>query len=1796
MKYILIFTLLSIQSITLSQIKSSKIENGYNIYFKNEPAPYAVKNIGNYSLIDFVEALDESKPGFPKLPSRTIFLAIPPETKIEIKVESINKSFKKDVVLETNPATALENDSTIKYIKTEYDESLYKFNKYPINEVEVIGYTWLRDFYVVAIQINPYQYIFNERTLAIIDSCSFSIKFSSNNKFFEKNNSKLTLFDEMLKEVLINFYDALEFRSFNYDLILSDTTGQWIDYSKEYVKLAIPIDNVYRIGYNNLVNYGLNPGNINPKTLKIFHKGKEVPIYVFGEDDNVFNQNDYIEFYAERNYTYQNYRNIVPVGQDYIQYFDRYNDTTIVWLTWGGNNGRRAQVITSQPVTTNDTINSHIAKIHLEQDMRLWYYDPTVPRVQLPFWQENKTFTWLFVGNGGSQGINFSARDFLPSTPVSIISRLISYASNTNVNAHRFGMSLNNLNPTDTIIFNYKQTVNFSKNYSSSQLNNGNNTVRIFGLTSQAAFHQALVDWVDIDYFRRNVAVNDSLKIVIPDSVSNAIRVIRIENINSPNQIIVYKTKPTIKKFNAFNIIGSNPSQIFFIDTVRGGDEYYITSLNKVSNPVFKNKKQFVNLRSNQRGADYILLSNKSLINSVNQYKNFIQSNYNVRIELVFDEDIYDEFSFGNVEAEAIRRFLVSASSNWIEPRPTFLTIIGDANYDYKDVVTPAPTPRKKNIVTSFGNPVSDVWYVMWDSVNVNFPQMYVGRIPANNDQEVLRYLQKHQTYVQRRYDYFNKSFIFFSGGDATKPNELSQIIAANNFVMNNFVRSSPLFGNATHFYKTVNPPSNFGPYTLEEVQRVINEGGLFISYIGHSGTRTWDNSITEVEHIKNKYNNRLPLISDFGCSTGKFAEPDVDAFGELFVSQSSNGQAIAYLGNSSWGYLSTSLNFPRIFYQRLIQDSLKGLGYIHTLSKIQQLSQSGIGDVNRVFTYCNLLFGDPIVGLQIPPKPNLTISQSDIKIITEQPNDLTDTLKFRIIAKNFGIVTSDSLEILIEDVFQDSTIKVINLKISQTKFLDTLFVNIPVNNFIGVRKIKVRLDPNNRINEIYEDDNVAEFEYSINSTALQPLEISRYFNTQKDTIIVLNPFIKKPNKPERLKLEISDNENFTQTVVITKSFDTLISKVSLGNLIQNQRYYYRLKQDDLGSYYSTTYSFIQRNPNYQFFVNEGNIEGLFNYQNTIYDTSSRSWRLNTQVNTLKILSAGGHDGAFGSIQLNGIEFLPNTYYWGLATAIIDSTTLSPVSIRYFNVPDPGVSDSLANFVNRLPQNTLIAMTISADAAQGPLGWTAGTPPRNAIKTLGSRYIDSIVYREGWAILGRKGAAIGSVPEDYRKLLAGVATVEVSKTVTNDSGYIVFPEIKFAKSWNYIKFETEIPQGASITYTPIGIRKNGQTDTLFNFSTNSDSIDLSNINAEVYPSLRILAKLYANQMKESPKIFSLGARYVAAPELAINYQTVNIDRDTIWQGERVNFSARVYNVGKSIADTVKVVLDLIKADNTSYNLIDTVFLNLHPNNYKTIFYQYFNTNFDGYGNFNFKLSVDPNDSVYELIENNNIFFKPFFVKRDTATSISSSSVTVKFNNKEILDWDYVEPNSKVNVELSYPVWFPVTDTSAIQIFVNGRRIYAEKLIYDYDTIERKMKCEFDLSIESGEHNIRVFTKDVYGRISNKPVFEKYFKVSQNIEVLNVYNYPNPFKDGTNFTFVLTQIPDEIDIKIFTIAGRLIKQIKVSQNDLTTNFNKIFWDGKDEDGDDLANGVYLYKLTMRKDQKVQSVLQKLVVMK
>ncbi len=89
----------------------------------------------------------------------------------------------------------------------------------------------------------------------------------------------------------------------------------------------------------------------------------------------------------------------------------------------------------------------------------------------------------------------------------------------------------------------------------------------------------------------------------------------------------------------------------------------------------------------------------------------------------------------------------------------------------------------------------------------------------------------------------------------------------------------------------------------------------------------------------------------------------------------------------------------------------------------------------------------------------------------------------------------------------------------------------------------------------------------------------------------------------------------------------------------------------------------------------------------------------------------------------------------------------------------------------------------------------------------------------------------------------------------------------------------------------------------------------------------------------------------------------------------------------------------------------------------------------------------------------------------------------------------------------------------------------------------------------------------------------------------VMNYPNPFPQNTTFTFI-SNLDAEVQVKIYTISGKLIRTLPWPKEYkyATSGFNMLDWDGRDQDGDIPANGVYFYKIIAR-SQGVTGILHK-----
>ena len=135
-------------------------------------------------------------------------------------------------------------------------------------------------------------------------------------------------------------------------------------------------------------------------------------------------------------------------------------------------------------------------------------------------------------------------------------------------------------------------------------------------------------------------------------------------------------------------------------------------------------------------------------------------------------------------------------------------------------------------------------------------------------------------------------------------------------------------------------------------------------------------------------------------------------------------------------------------------------------------------------------------------------------------------------------------------------------------------------------------------------------------------------------------------------------------------------------------------------------------------------------------------------------------------------------------------------------------------------------------------------------------------------------------------------------------------------------------------------------------------------------------------------------------------------------------------------------------------------------------------------------------------------------------------------------------------------------------------------------------------LENGIHTLTLKAWDVYNNSSTSDI---QFVVANNesLEITHVLNYPNPFVNYTEFWFNHNRPfePLEVQVQIFTVTGKVVwtkNQIITTDGFLSRD---ITWDGKDDFGDRIGKGVYVYKITVKStltNQRVEK-FEKLVIL-
>jgi len=154
--------------------------------------------------------------------------------------------------------------------------------------------------------------------------------------------------------------------------------------------------------------------------------------------------------------------------------------------------------------------------------------------------------------------------------------------------------------------------------------------------------------------------------------------------------------------------------------------------------------------------------------------------------------------------------------------------------------------------------------------------------------------------------------------------------------------------------------------------------------------------------------------------------------------------------------------------------------------------------------------------------------------------------------------------------------------------------------------------------------------------------------------------------------------------------------------------------------------------------------------------------------------------------------------------------------------------------------------------------------------------------------------------------------------------------------------------------------------------------------------------------------------------------------------------------------------------------------------------------------------------------------------------------------------------------------------------------YYESTLDSYQSGEIKYPFA---KLAAGKYTLSIKAWDVFNNSSEKTT-EFTVLDSKNFSIDKVYNYPNPFTTTTGFQFEHNRPGDNLSvmIQVFSVSGRLVKTIQQEVGNSGSRVANITWDGKDEYGDKLARGVYVYRLKAKASNgNIADQYQKLVIL-
>ncbi len=1657
--------------------------------------------------------------------------------------------------------------------------------------------------------------------------------------------------------------------------------NQWVldHISQPFWKFKIYQEGIYRINQNTLIQAGvpLTDPSFDPRKIQIFYNGEEIPVYVHGEQDGIFDANDYIELFCKKNNASIDSL-LYPDGTlQFNRDYSMFTDTAYYFLSISNTlNNPRLSLETAVDFSNYGQAKSYFFAEQYIEPANIYAYG-SINGYDM---SDNSEFLtgegWVGNAFGVGQGLS-AVRDITFNTPgiyqlgpnatfdfcLQGRSRYsFIYPSYPGVVSHHVKTYLKNstVSLTEDLYFgygHYKDTATISIN---NLLLSGTNTISfeaIDDMTTNKAAEPNRVDRNTITYATLRYPHIPDLQnagkthMIIPDDPLYAKSYFLINNINhGSGGVIVYDLSNNRRIATQTS---SGTSQFLVPNTLPGNDaekHCYLTAESEINMvnallPVASGG-QFIDYYSDFQlnRYDYLIITHKSLDNKVQEYKDYRQFNgypnlYNPYIAYI--DELYEQFSFGiKYNPLSILHFLRYLYDNNVHPKHVFL--IGKG-YDHLNT-RKNPTLQNKILIPSWGYPPSDNLLINKISENQYIPDITIGRLAAQNTNDIDIYLDKVIAYedsLEHSNSMWQKRVIHLGGGTTLQ----EQAIIRNQLKKCENIIESPYFGGeVSTFLKKTTAPIEIN--TSEKLQGLINGGVKLITIYGHGTTSAgFDISTDEVKNYLNK--NRYPLVTALSCMSGNTLTSNISK-SEEFVLTPEKG-AIAFQG-SSGGSIIPALNvmidtiyygISKNYYGKTLGEIVRvGLRHI----AIQQQTPNYISTMQQLS-----LHGDPALVIQNVALPDYKISTNNIYTTPFTISNEIDSFSVHIICHNTGIALQDTFALRIKRTFPDGIAIDTFLMKQSTAFCDTFSITYPVDKVsgIGLNFIEAEVDAFYQINESNEQNNSASYSFLIKSSGLIPVYPYEYAIVGNQELTLYASTSNPLSEKKRYVFQIDTDPAFTNPhdTYSVESSGGIISWKPTVLYSDSTVYYWRVSLD---STMSPDLTFDWKYSSFEF------IDGEIGWgQSSFHQFNKNSYQYITQNNALKEydfyqehVTFSAQTGIYPNLALNEHYFAKNFvklytysgiiakgYNGGFVIAVFDTIALEPqqtvnntsawtgpvnnlqrpyTTYNAFEFPtdDTTWQSYLTNFINTIPNgNYVLAYSIKDHNAPGFI-----EPLNLAFESIGSSLIRVLPNNTPYIIFGRKGAAIGDpqwVKERAKTSLTDTINLTYQASTRWNVGHIKSTTVGPASHWKSLHWKqkvhpSDLMNTDSVRLEVTGVKADGSEDVLLNniLKSTTDVLQLDQIiDAAIYPTLQLQVYMSDDTFRTPSQMQYWRVMYDGVPESALDPATAwYFYNDTILQGDTLLFHIASRNISQYDMDSLLVQFRVYdgkrKLQHNSFQRLrphyayDTLIIG--PVKLPTLNLA------SGTGSVWIETNpVNPATGVYDQIEqnhSNNLAEKVFFIAEDNENPL----LDVTFDGIHILDGDIVSALPVIEIVLRDENIFKYMDqpedTALFKIYLkypstgeftpvyfmkNG----VEQMIF-YPSDGNKNSCKIvfhaDFTGIDGEYMLLVEARDKSNNLASQMAYQTAFRVISESSVTEVMNWPNPFSTITHFVFTLTgaEIPTNFRIQIMTITGKVIRELDMHDLGpihIGRNITSGGWDGTDQYGDRVANGVYLFRL-------------------